>query len=140
VALEGHRIAVPLGVPDGVLTHRGREGLVCKDLGDAGVEACDRGGTCSDVAHGGGLVILVDDPGGIRLAALHHRVLLHVVLDVGGAPERVVVEDGLDDGVEGVHVRNRSGQLPDGGLGVDGLDEICHFFRLPAPFHEAIYY
>lgn len=134
MVLEGARVGLGFGVTGGISTHCGGKIGVREDLGDIRVEPGHSDGPGRDLADALCVVVLVHDPGGVGLAGLHHRVLGDIAVGVGGASERVVGDDTLDNRVEGGHIWDRCGQFPDRGLGVCGLDKVSHVLFLSCLF------
>ncbi len=123
LAVVGLAGEVALGVP----AHRGLEGRVGESLRGVRVEGGDRGGLQGDVpdalplaideVHLRGVVLAVPDDGGDGLSA---------GIGIPDAPEGVVIDDGLDEGVKRRYIGDRDGEVPDRRL-VDGLlHEVCH--------------
>jgi len=130
LAVVGLAGEVALGVP----AHRGLEGRVGESLRGVRVEGGDRRGLQGDVPDP--LPLAVDEVHlrGVVLAAPDDRSDgLSAGIGIPDAPEGVVVDDGLDEGVKRRYVGDRDGEVPDRRL-VDGLlHEVCHdWYFLPA--------
>jgi hypothetical protein len=129
VALELRVVGLAGEVPLGHAAHRGCKGRVVHDFGGVRLERGDRRGLqgngpdllalAVDEVHLRGVVLAVLDDGGNGLAGLGR---------IPDAPEGVVGDDALDEGVKRRYVGDRDGEVPDRRF-VDGsLDKVCHGF------------
>ena len=68
----------------------------------------------------------MDDLGVVALLRAGDAVDGCTLVGVRGTPEGVLCDDGGYDAVERADVSDGSGKLPDGTLGVGGLNKVCH--------------
>jgi len=121
-------------VPDGLAAHRGLEGRIREDLGGVRLERGDRRGLERD-----GPDALAIDVGGVHLrdgvlAVPDDRVGdLPVGARIPDAPEGVVGDDALDEGVKRRYGGDRDSEVPDRRFVHGLLHEVCHgVLLLPA--------
>ena len=105
---------------------------------------------CGD-ADGLCIAVAVGDPCGVGLADFFDGRLVSSPRHVRGAAERVVHDNGLDNGVEDADVRDRPGKHPEGTLDAVVLYKVSHGFftsfsfvsflpvRLGAPFDTGVW-
>ena len=115
-------------VPDGLPTHRGREGRVAHHCGGVCLERGDRRGLERDVPDPfSGLLVDEVHLRGVVFAAPDDRGHgLAVGAGIPDAPEGVVVNDALDEVVERRYVSDRGRKIPDRRLVHGFLHEVCH--------------
>jgi len=130
VALQLAAEGVGVRVPNGGPAHGGRKGRIVEDRSRRGVEGRHFRRLRGDGSDHVALDVLVVHPQGVGLAVALDALMGRTALDVVHAPEGVVGDDRRDDRLEGCDVRDRGRDLPHGGLGVAGLDKVCHFFFL----------
>ena len=110
----------------GNAAHRGCEGRVRESLRGVRLERGDRGGLQGD---GPDLLAIVDEVHlrGVVLAVPDDRGDgLTVAVGIPDAPEGVVVDDGLDEGVKRRYGGDRNGEVPDRRFVHGLLHEVCH--------------
>ena len=132
VALELGVVGLAGEVPLGHPAHRGLEGRVVERFRGVRVERSDRrglqgdgpdalAGSLVDEVHLRGIVLAVPDDRGDEHA---------VGVGMLDAPEGVVVDDGLDEGVKRRYISDRDGEVPDRRFVHGLLHEVCHGFVL----------
>ena len=130
VALELGVVGLAGVVALGHSAHRGCEGGVREGFRRVCVEGGDRrglqgdgpdalAGILVDEVHLRGVVLAVPDDGGHGLA---------IGTGIPDAPEGVVGDDALDEGVKRRYVGDRDGEVPDRRLVHGSLHEVCHGF------------
>ena len=132
MALELSVVGLAGAVPEGIgCPHRGRKGRVIQHLRGVRLEGGDRRGLQGDVAH----------PLALAVEEVHLRGVVLAVLDDRGdglagfgripdAPEGVVGDDALDEGVKRRYVGDRDGEVPDRRLVDSSLRKVCHGWLL----------
>ena len=134
VALELSVVGLTGAVADGLAAHRGRKGRVREHLGGVRLEGGDRRGLEGDVAHPLALAVEEVHLRGVVLAVPDDWIDGNAIgAGIPDAPEGVVGDDALDEGVKRRYVGDRDGKVPDRRFVHGLLHEVCHgWFLLPA--------